>query len=109
MSIDDYISMFNLLSNEEETQEFTEQDAAASTGGATGGGKGYPTVTKWETGLKEEPQILSNLENGKMWSQLQEEKPILYCNFFQVLYIYKKNEDFTIPRGFPKFKIHFYK
>ena len=53
MSIDDYISMFNLLSNEEETQEFTEQDAAAgSTGGATGGGKGYPTVTKWETGLK---------------------------------------------------------
>lgn len=52
MSIDDYINMFNLLSNEEETQEFTEQDAAASTGGATGGGKGYPTVTKWETGLK---------------------------------------------------------
>lgn len=53
MSIDDYINMFNLLSNEEETQEFTEQDAAAgSTGGATGGGKGYPTVTKWETGIK---------------------------------------------------------
>ena len=52
MSIDDYISMFNLLSYEEETQEFTEQDAASSTGGATGGGKGYPTVTKWETGLK---------------------------------------------------------
>ena len=52
MSIDDYINVFNLLSNEEETQEFNEQDAAASTGGATGGGKGYPTVTKWETGLK---------------------------------------------------------
>ena len=53
MSINDYINMFNLLSNEEETQEFTEQDTAAgSTGGATGGGKGYPTVTKWETGLK---------------------------------------------------------
>ena len=53
MSINDYINMFNLLSNEEETQEFNEQDAAAgSTGGATGGGKGYPTVTKWETGLK---------------------------------------------------------
>ena len=53
MSIDDYINVFNLLSNEEETQEFTEQDAAAgSTEGATGGGKGYPTVTKWETGIK---------------------------------------------------------
>ncbi len=52
MLIDDYINMFNLLSNEEETQEFTEQDAAAASTGGKGGGKGYPSVTKWETGLK---------------------------------------------------------
>jgi hypothetical protein len=54
MTIDDYINVLNLLSNEEETQEFKEQDSggSSSTGGSTTGGKGYPTVTKWETGLK---------------------------------------------------------
>jgi len=52
MNIDNYIKLFNHLSNNEETLEFKEQDAA---GGASGGGGskgGYPTVTKWETGMK---------------------------------------------------------
>lgn len=31
--------------------EIDEEDAAAPTGGATGGGGSYPGVTKWETGL----------------------------------------------------------
>jgi hypothetical protein len=55
MNIDEYITMFNLLSNEEETQEFKEQEGGGTTGGgggAAGGGKGYPSVTKWETGIK---------------------------------------------------------
>lgn len=51
MNIDNYIKLFNHLSNNEETLEFKEQDAAG--GGGGGGSKGgYPTVTKWETGMK---------------------------------------------------------
>ena len=55
-NIDSIIEIFKEYSKPSQTKEFTEQDAAGSTGGS-GGGKppAYPTVTKWETGIKRGP------------------------------------------------------
>lgn len=53
--IDSIIDLMNKFSSKEISSELEEQDAAASTGGATGGGKGYPTVTKWESGVTRGP------------------------------------------------------
>lgn len=52
--IDSIIDLMNKFSLKEMSSELGEQDAAASTGGATGG-KGYPTVTKWESGVTRGP------------------------------------------------------
>ena len=47
MNYDELISVLKTYTKNSVGGEIGEQDAAASTGGATG----YPTVTKWETGL----------------------------------------------------------
>ena len=52
MTLEKYIHLFDLLSNNEDTHEFKEQDSAGGGSGGGGGAKGYPTVTKWETGIK---------------------------------------------------------
>ena len=52
MTLEKYIHLFDLLSNNDDTQEFKEQDSAGGGSGGGGGAKGYPTVTKWETGIK---------------------------------------------------------
>ena len=53
LDIDTLIDIFNELSQIK--NEMGEQDgeaAAASTTTSSGGGTGYPSVTKWETGIK---------------------------------------------------------
>ena len=46
--------------------EIDEQDAGASSGGGSGGG--YPTVTKWETGLTR--SVANTLDDKVTWSSL---------------------------------------
>ena len=57
-TIDYIIDTLKRFTISENPKEFLEQDAAASGGagstGGSGGGK-YPTVTKWETGIKRGP------------------------------------------------------
>lgn len=53
-TIDYIIDTLKRFTISENPKEFLEQDAAASGGAGSGGGK-YPTVTKWETGIKRGP------------------------------------------------------
>ena len=48
MNFDELISVLKTYTKNSLGGEIGEQDAAAA---STGGGIGYPTVTKWETGL----------------------------------------------------------
>lgn len=48
MNYDELISVLKTYTKNSLGGEIGEQDAAAA---STGGGPGYPTVTKWETGL----------------------------------------------------------
>lgn len=48
MNYDELISVLKTYTKNSLGGEIGEQDAAAA---STGGGTGYPTVTKWETGL----------------------------------------------------------
>jgi len=47
--------------------EIDEQDAATSTT-STGGGGGYPTVTKWETGLTR--SVANTIDDKVTWKSL---------------------------------------
>jgi hypothetical protein len=49
--IDTLIDIFNELSNQKD--EFIEQEEGG--GETSGGGAGYPSVTKWETGVQRGP------------------------------------------------------
>jgi hypothetical protein len=49
--IDELISLMRSNTNDGVDSELGEQDAAPTGGDTGGGGKGYPAVTKWETGL----------------------------------------------------------
>lgn len=57
VDVDYIISLMKEYTPQKNSSELGEQDSAASGGGASGGGgaKGYPTVTKWETGLTRGP------------------------------------------------------
>ena len=56
LDIDTLIDIFNELSqNKNEMGEQEGEVAAASTPTTGGGGAGYPSVTKWETGIKRGP------------------------------------------------------
>jgi hypothetical protein len=47
--VDELISLMKRFTKSKQDGELDEQDAA--TGGSTGGGTKYPTVTKWESGV----------------------------------------------------------
>jgi hypothetical protein len=66
--IDELISLMRSNTNDGVDSELGEQDAAggASTGG--GGGKGYPAVTKWETGLTR--GVANTIDPKSKWSTL---------------------------------------
>lgn len=51
--IDMLIDIFDELSKSK--TEFDEQDAGGESSTTSGGGEGYPSVTKWETGLQRGP------------------------------------------------------
>ena len=68
MTLEKYIHLFDLLSNNEDTQEFKEQDSAGGGSGGGGGAKGYPTVTKWETGLAR--SVANTIDDKVTWSSL---------------------------------------
>lgn len=54
-NIDDIINILKKYTTSEIPKEFQEQDTAGGGGGSSSGGGGgakYPTVTKWETGIK---------------------------------------------------------
>ena len=53
MNLDELMGlMMKFTYSDKKTNELGEQEDTAAAGGATGGGsEGYPTVTKWETGL----------------------------------------------------------
>jgi hypothetical protein len=51
IDLDNLVSLINQITDSPK-EEMGEQDAAAGGGSApSGGGSGYPAVTKWETGL----------------------------------------------------------
>jgi hypothetical protein len=55
-NIDNIISLLKKYTTSELPKEFQEQDTKGGAGGSsTGGGAKYPTVTKWETGIKRGP------------------------------------------------------
>jgi hypothetical protein len=56
--IDDLISLMKRYIKSDSKNndgEIDEQGAPAAGGGGTGGGTGYPTVTKWESGVTRGP------------------------------------------------------
>jgi hypothetical protein len=66
MNYDELISFFNHYTIVDNNKELGEQDAAGST--TTTGGQGYPTVTKWETGLTR--GMANQIDDKVTWSSL---------------------------------------
>jgi hypothetical protein len=58
VDVDYIISLLKEYTPKKNSEELGEQDAAAGGGAASGGGSGsggYPTVTKWESGVTRGP------------------------------------------------------
>ena len=58
--------LINLMSPT--NMEMGEQDAAGGTSTPSGGGGGYPTVTKWETGVAR--GVANQIDPKSKWNQL---------------------------------------
>jgi hypothetical protein len=68
MNIDELISFLKQYTIKGNKTEMGEQDAAAATTTPTGGGAGYPTVTKWETGLTR--SVANQIDYKVTWKSL---------------------------------------
>lgn len=69
MDIDELISLLKHYTIKGDKLEMGEQDAAAATTSTpTGGGAGYPTVTKWETGLTR--SVANQIDYKVTWKSL---------------------------------------
>ena len=68
MNIDELISFLKHYTIKGNKVEMGEQDAAATTTTPTGGGAGYPTVTKWETGLAR--SVANQIDYKVTWKSL---------------------------------------
>lgn len=70
MDIDELISLLKRYTIKGDRVEMGEQDAAAATTTTTptGGGTGYPTVTKWETGLAR--SVANQIDYKVTWKSL---------------------------------------
>lgn len=66
MLFDDVIKILNKYSNKDVESELGEQDAPSDAGG--GSTQGYPTVTKWETGLTR--GVANTIDDKVTWSSL---------------------------------------
>lgn len=67
MDIDKIIYILKKDTKSTEKTEMVEQDAATTTSD-TGGGGGYPTVTKWETGLTR--SVANQIDYKAKWKDL---------------------------------------
>ena len=67
MEYKDLISFLSKYTFEDQDAELTEDETASSAGSATGGG-GYPTVTKWETGLTR--SVANQIDYKVKWKDL---------------------------------------
>ena len=69
MDINELISLLKHYTIKGDKLEMGEQDAAAAaTSTPTGGGGGYPTVTKWETGLTR--SVANQIDYKVTWKSL---------------------------------------
>lgn len=67
MELNDIINLLKQYTITEPKDELGEQDAPASSGGGSGG-VGYPSVTKWETGLTR--SVANQIDYKAKWKDL---------------------------------------
>lgn len=65
--LEDIISLMEKYTFSDSDGEIDEQDAEAASTTSTGGG-GYPTVTKWETGLTR--SVANTIDDKVTWKSL---------------------------------------
>lgn len=66
--LEEIISLMEKYTFSDSNGEVDEQDAAAVSAASTGGGGGYPTVTKWETGLAR--SVANTIDDKVTWKSL---------------------------------------
>lgn len=66
--LEEIISLMEKYTFSDSNGEVDEQDAAAAPAASTGGGCGYPTVTKWETGLAR--SVANTIDDKVTWKSL---------------------------------------
>ena len=67
MNLDDIIHLLKQYTYSSNKEEMSEEDAAASST-STSSGTGYPTVTKWETGLTR--SVANQIDYKAKWKDL---------------------------------------
>jgi hypothetical protein len=67
MEFDDLVLLMKKFT-ESSYKELGEEEAAAPSGGAGAAGGGYPTVTKWESGLAR--SVANTLDSKVKWNSL---------------------------------------
>lgn len=67
MNLDDIIYLLKQYTYSSNKEEMSEEDAAASST-STSSGTGYPTVTKWETGLTR--SVANQIDYKAKWKDL---------------------------------------
>lgn len=67
MNLDDIIYLLKQYTYSSNKEEMSEEDAAASSTSASSG-TGYPTVTKWETGLTR--SVANQIDYKAKWKDL---------------------------------------
>lgn len=66
MDLDEIIYILKTYTKPQNKKEMGEQDASTSSGG--GSGSGYPSVTKWETGLTR--SVANQIDYKAKWKDL---------------------------------------
>ena len=67
-NLKDILYLMDKFSNLHINSELGEQDDAGSSAPSGGGGSGYPTVTKWETGLAR--SVANTIDDKVTWKSL---------------------------------------
>ena len=68
MNLDDIIYLLKQYTYSSNKEEMGEQDAAPTDSASTSSGAGYPTVTKWETGLTR--SVANQIDYKAKWKDL---------------------------------------
>jgi len=67
-NLKDILYLMDKFSNLPHNSELGEQDDTGPSTSSGGGGSGYPTVTKWETGLTR--SVANTIDNKVTWKSL---------------------------------------